>query len=62
MLLGNCRQQWRKVITLPPLEAHMKNVEVVNLRRYFKHYRTGVVYDAYDYGHKAWPIGKSTKR
>jgi hypothetical protein len=47
---------------LPPPEGHMKNVEAVNLRRYFKHYRTGVVYDAYDYGHKAWPIGKGEKR
>ena len=25
--------------------------------RYFKHYRTGVIYDAHDYGYKAWPIG-----
>jgi hypothetical protein len=39
-----------------------KDVEAVKLRRYFKHYRTGVVYDAQDYGHKAWPIGKSEKR
>ena len=39
-----------------------KNVDETNLRRYFKHYRTGVVYDAYDYGYKAWPIGKNAKR
>jgi hypothetical protein len=26
-------------------------------RRYFKHYRTGKVYDAWKYGHKGWPIG-----
>ena len=30
-----------------------------NLRRYFTHYRSGKKYDAYDYGHKAWPIGAS---
>jgi hypothetical protein len=27
--------------------------------RYFKHWRSGKVYDAWDYGHKAWPIGRS---
>lgn len=25
--------------------------------RFFTHWRTGVVYDAWDYGYKAWPIG-----
>jgi len=44
------------------MESNKKDVEAVKLRRYFKHYRTGVVYDAQDYGHKAWPIGKSEKQ
>jgi hypothetical protein len=26
--------------------------------RYYKHWRSGQVYDAWDYGHKAWPLGK----
>ena len=29
--------------------------------RFFKHYKTGVVYDAWQYGHKAWPFGGSGK-
>lgn len=24
--------------------------------RFFKHYITGVIYDAWDYGHDAWPF------
>ena len=40
----------------------MKNVAELQFRRYFKHSRTGKVYDAYDYGHKAWPIGKHQKK
>ena len=30
--------------------------------RFFTHYVTGKVYDAWEYGHKAWPIGRSKKR
>ncbi|WP_301335743.1 hypothetical protein [Bdellovibrio bacteriovorus] len=26
-------------------------------RRYFKHWRSGKTYDAWDYGYKSWPIG-----
>jgi hypothetical protein len=28
----------------------------------FKHYLNGKIYDARDYGHKAWPIPCSCKR
>ncbi len=40
----------------------MKNVEAVTFRRYFKHWRNGITYDAYAYGLKSWPIGKCTKK
>jgi hypothetical protein len=29
----------------------------VPFNRFFRHYITGVVYDAWDYGHDAWPFG-----
>ncbi len=32
--------------------------KLVPFTRFFKHHVTGVVYDAWEYGHKAWPIGK----
>lgn len=35
---------------------------MASYRRYFKHYITGKVYDAEDYGHKAWPIGGVNKK
>jgi hypothetical protein len=30
----------------------------IALRRFFKHHITGEIYDAWEYGHKSWPIGK----
>lgn len=32
-----------------------------NFRRYFTHWRTGKVYDAWDYGHRSWPIGAGAR-
>jgi hypothetical protein len=30
----------------------------ISFRRYFRHYRTGKLMDAWAYGHLAWPIGR----
>lgn len=41
----------------PPRGGSSVSKRRVLFGRYFKHYRTGVVYDAWSYGHKAWPFG-----
>lgn len=40
-------------------EREKKQGDGIAYRRFFKHYITGVVYDAHDFGHDFWPIGKS---
>lgn len=30
----------------------------IAFRRYFRHWRSGKLMDAWAYGYKAWPIGK----
>jgi hypothetical protein len=42
-------------------EVQMPKGKGLNFRRYFIHWRNGRKYDAYDYGLKAWPIGRSQK-
>lgn len=39
----------------------MKKQDEGTFRRYFTD-RNGKVHDAYEYGHRAWPIGKGTKK
>ena len=54
---------WRKDLHPSATEGgHLAHTAAVSPRRYFKHYLNGKTYDAFAYGHKAWPIGKSQQK
>ncbi|HET7208161.1 MAG TPA: hypothetical protein VFI95_16415 [Terriglobales bacterium] len=40
----------------------MSKEKGTTFRRFFIHWRSGKRYDAWDYGHKAWPLGRSRSK
>jgi hypothetical protein len=52
------KNQLKAVIPKP---KRPRNGDSAKYRRFFRHYRNGKVYDAYDYGHRGWPIGRFGK-
>lgn len=44
-----------------PKKATPKDKQQVPFGKQFKHWRSGKIYRAEDYGHKAWPFGKRKK-
>ena len=45
----------RKKIPPPPKPTGLPG-DTLYFVRYFRHYRTGKLMDAWDYGYKGWPI------
>lgn len=56
---GKVRQNFPQKEAAPKNEAKGDGpfVRTVIFRRYFRHWRTGKLMDAHDYGLRGWPIG-----